>query len=118
MATTPRITHVVEFSCKHVRTFDAPSPKVGEKLWCPQCRIEVVVTRAPAEFRIRCENCTHSKPFGAAKLNAEIGAAKHRMRYPTHVVRIYDGLKIVKTFRDRDQTVIPMSSPSDQQIPF
>lgn len=107
----------VTFECGHKRVFPAPTPKVGEILWCPQCAKDVKVMFAPDEWRIRCTGCIYSRPFGAAQLNAEISAAKHRMKHPDHAVRIYNGAKLVKTFGDlRDRTVTPMI-PGCDQIP-
>lgn len=115
-------THVVEFECHHTRIFIPPTPKVGDILWCPRCNGERKVITAPAEFRIRCQNCIYSRPFGAAKLNAEIAAAKHRLKNPDHVVRIFNGNEFIRQFPDervgRNQTVIPMSSERDPSIPF
>lgn len=117
-----RATQVIEFECHHTRVFQQPAPKVGDILWCPKCNRDVGVIRGVSEWRIRCQNCIYSRPFGSAKLNAEISAAKHRMRNPAHVVRIYNGSKFVRQFPDKIkdgyQTVIPMSSNGDQQAPF
>jgi len=112
-----KTTRVIEFDCHHSRTFPDPAPKVGEMLWCPRCNKDVRVIVAPKEWRIRCSGCIYSRPFGAAQINAEIAAAKHRLRNPDHVVRIYNGSSLVKTFGKSYQTVIKMSSDSDQ-IPF
>lgn len=112
------VTYIVTFSCQHSRGFREPAPKRGEQLVCLKCSRTVTVIAAPAEYRIRCDNCGHCKPFGRAKINAEIAAAKHRMRHPGHVVRILDGAVTVGSFGDRDQTVIPMSPESDPRAPF
>ena len=115
-------TRVVEFECHHTRIFPNPFPKLGDLLWCIRCQKEVRVTRSANEWRIRCQTCIYSRPFGAAKLNAEVSAAKHRMKNPSHVVRIYNGNEFVRQFpdkiADRNQTVIPMRSDSDPTIPF
>lgn len=73
---------------------------------------------APNEWRIRCANCIYSRPFGAAQLNAEISAAKHRQNHPDHVVKIFNGNKLVKAFGNRNQTVMPMTPESDQAAGF
>lgn len=114
-----RATFLITFTCKHVRVFPEPAPKLGDVLWCLKCNADVRVESAPPEWRIRCEDCMYSPPgFGTGQINAEIAAAKHRMRKPGHVVRIINGRELVRTFGDRDQTVIPMSSESDLPIPF
>lgn len=91
-------------------------------LWCNRCRKELVVIRGVNEWRIQCQNCIYSRPFGAAKLNAEVSAAKHRMKHPDHVVRIYSGNQFMRQFPDakteRNQTVIPMTPERDSDIPF
>jgi hypothetical protein len=68
------------------------------------------VKDAPDEYRIRCRNCVYSRPYGTAKLNAEIGATKHRKANPGHVVELRNGNRFVRTFDgrgggDRDLTV-------------
>lgn len=108
---------LITFSCGHNRLFAQPAPKQGETLWCLRCRNERKVISAPNEWKIRCRNCIYSRGFGAAQLNAEISAAKHRMKYPAHVVDIYNGQELRKSFGvSRDQTVIG-SSPDSDQIP-
>ena len=72
----------------------------------------------PAEWRIRCQTCMYAKPFGTARLNAEIAASRHRMSKPDHTVWLYDGHKKIREFAGCDQTVISMSSVSDQNTPF
>jgi hypothetical protein len=113
-----KTTHLIEFDCHHTRVFPNPAPKMGDQLWCPKCNKVATVISAPDEWRTRCVNCTYNRSHGAAKLNAEIAAAKHRMRHPEHVVRIYNGNVITQTFGNRNQIVIPMSSDSDPSIPF
>lgn len=117
-----KTTRIVEFECHHTRVFPDPAPKMGELLWCLRCAREVKVIRGSLEWRVRCMNCIYSRPFGAAKVNAEIAAAKHRMSHTDHVVGLYNGITLVRRFpdesRDRNQTVIPMTSDSDPEIPF
>lgn len=113
------VTFIITFACHHVRIFPEPAPKVGEILWCVKCNSDVRVKSAPAEFRIRCRDCMYAPAgYGTAQVNAEIAAAKHRMRKPGHVIDIVNGREVVRTFGERDQTVIPMSSESDLPIPF
>lgn len=113
-----RTTHLIEFECHHTREFVQPTPKIGEVLWCFRCAESVRVIEAPAEYKLRCDDCSYSKPFGVARLNAEIAAAKHRMRHPGHTVKIFNGAKLVHSFADRYQTAIPMMQESDQIPPF
>jgi len=80
------------------------------------------VIAAPDAYRIRCWGCVYTRAYGVAKLKAEIEAAKHRLRHPDHVVRIYNGNKFVRQFPDkiahRDLNVTRMSSQRDPSIPF
>lgn len=74
---------------------------------------------APDEWRIRCRKCIYSRPFGAAQINAELSAIRHRRKNPDHPVGIYNGGKLVKTFGDdRDRTVTPMLPGCDQTPGF
>lgn len=117
-----KTTRIIEFDCRHTRVFPDPAPKVGDTLWCLRCNKDVRVVRGTNEYRIRCQNCIYSRPFGTARLNAEIAAAKHRMSHTEHVVHLYNGTEFLRRFPDRDQdrnqTVIPMTSDRDSEVPF
>lgn len=105
---------LITTSCGHNRLFAIPAPKTGEVIWCLRCRQERKVISAPGEWKIRCRNCIYSRAFGQAQLNSEISAAKHRMKYPTHTVDIYNGQELRKSFGvGRDQTVIGQRPDSD-----
>ena len=116
--TIPDRNSLIQFSCKHTRVFPNPAPRLGDTLWCPKCRAEVTVEHAPDEWRIRCVDCIYARAYGAAKINAEIAASKHRMRKTGHTVRLYNGNKLMRTFDGRNQTAISLSSHSDLEIPF
>lgn len=112
-------TYVVTFDCRHVRIWQANPPIINETVWCPQCRKEVKVLSAPAEWRIRCRDCAYSRPFGTGKTGAEIAAAKHRQAHPGHVIEIRNGNVIANVFGLRDQTVTTSSSSCDPEcLPF
>jgi DNA-directed RNA polymerase subunit RPC12/RpoP len=104
----------IHFDCGHTTYYQYPYPKVREMLWCIRCRKEVRVTLSEFEYKIRCQSCRYSRPFGRARVNAEIAASKHRMRHPTHVVHLYNGGEFLRSFparptdtgADRDQTVM------------
>lgn len=113
-----RVSFIITFDCKHTRIFPAPSPKIGDLLWCPKCAKDVHVANAPAEWRLRCQGCGYSKPFGDARLNAEISIAKHRMKFPTHMVTLYNGHNKIKNYGESYQDVIPMMPERDSEIPF
>lgn len=103
----------VTFACRHVRLFPEPYPKMGDVMWCPQCSREVSVINAPAYWRVRCETCMFSRATGAVKIDAEIKAAKHRMSFPTHVVRLYDGNVHRLSYGNRDSIVTRMMRERD-----
>lgn len=88
----------IQLSCGHQPYYHLPYPKVGELLTCMDCRRNARVIHAPNEFRISCNNCIFSRRFGNAKVNAEIAASKHRRKYPSHVVGMYTGARLVRTF--------------------
>lgn len=113
-----RITYAILFDCKHSRIFEDPAPKMGDLLWCPRCARNVRVESAPAEWRIRCQDCVYTRGFGRARVNAEVAAAKHRIKQPSHVVDLFDGNTKVRRFGERYQTVIPDEVAEGSQIPF
>lgn len=125
-----KTTRIVELECQHTQIFERPFPKLGEVLWCLRCRTEQTVIAAPDEWKIRCQGCIYNRAFGAAKVNAEISAAKHRLKQPSHIVRIYNGNKFVRQFPEKIADVLPgmggdryhavtdMSSDSNQHVPF
>lgn len=112
-------TRVILLNCKHSLIFREPFPAKGERVVCAKCSFrEVTVIDAPAEIRIRCQDCGHSRPFGTARINGEIAAANHRKNHPGHVVEICDGKEVVRVFGTRDLTVIPMLPGCDQKPAF
>lgn len=117
-ATGNSVSYMVTFSCKHSRIFNSPVPVIGDQLWCPKCRAVRAVESAPAEYVIRCKTCTYTRKFGTSQINCEIAAAKHRLSKPGHVVKMFNGHDLVRTFEDRYQNVIPMMPDSNQSCPF
>lgn len=102
-----RITHIVTYECQHTAIFeDADCPKIGEMVPCVRCRKHVMVMKAPPEYRFRCRKCRFSKGYGTARINAEIGMVQHRKGRPDHIVDLYNGKVIVRTFGDYGQTQI------------
>jgi hypothetical protein len=105
---------IVQFDCGHVTHFSYPYPKVREMVWCTRCRKDVRIAVSEFDYSIRCRMCSYSRTFGRAKVNAEIAASKHRKKQPTHVVYLYNGGELVRTFPanpsdlggDRNQTVM------------
>jgi hypothetical protein len=98
MSEHEKVSRLITYDCGHTQHYKNPYPKVGEMLYCLKCRMEVRVKLAPAEWRIRCRHCVYSRPFGDARLNAEISAAKHRRNHPSHVVALFQGGELIRTF--------------------
>lgn len=106
MANTPfKRFIVVEFECKHRREFEAKGniPPVGEVMICLRCRRETKVVKHLEEYRVRCSDCTYSRPFGASRLQAEIAASKHHNRFPYHQVTLWKGAAITHTWKRNEQ---------------
>lgn len=94
------MSFMVNLDCpyRHSVEFVVSPPKIGETVWCLRCQEYRKVTHAPAEYRIRCRSCRYSRTFGRAKITAEMKAASHRSRNPSHTVVMYDGREVVHTF--------------------
>lgn len=93
------LRHVqVRLECEHVLLFGSPSPMKGESLWCVRCQDMRRVVDAPVEYRVRCRRCAVSRPFGQARLNAEVFASKHANKYG-HRVAIYNGRELIYELR-------------------
>lgn len=100
------IRYLVTLECLHTTFFRPPAPKVYSIIWCVRCRKEVKVINAPAEWRIRCVECIYSRPFGTSRSDAEIAIGKHRGKYPTHNVKLFNGHRLINIYGNRDQTVM------------
>lgn len=98
---------IITLECGHTLHFRRNIPLVGEITLCLKCRTYKEVLHAPAEWRIKCRTCRHAAPYGAGKVLAEVGAAKHRKvkGNETHVVAIYNGVKEMRVFGDRMPTL-------------
>lgn len=90
--------------CVHAPYFynDNLRPKVGDILYCRDCRKDRVVWRIDESFWTKCLRCKYANTryFGRAEKNAEIAAVKHRRRFPHHTVLLYDGETLVHTFEE------------------
>lgn len=96
-------TFVVELACKHIAYYSFPCPEVGEVIHCRKCGKYCAVTSSAVEYRAKCRACKYSKAYGTAKINAELGAVKHRKAKQGHIVDILLGTKVVTTFGDKDR---------------
>lgn len=124
MANTPFQRFVViEFDCKHRREFPAKGniPVPGEEMYCLRCRAAVKVVQQLEEYRVRCSDCTYSRPFGAARLQSEIAASKHHNRFPYHEVKLWLGARTVRTWKRNEDHLFTKSLPrkrvSDLDLP-
>lgn len=101
---------MVEFSCHHKRSFERKRiPPRGEVMYCLTCRQEVVVVGTIDEYRIRCNDCTYSRPYGANKLQAEIQGSKHHNRYPYHEVILIHGTQEIHKWPKNEQHLFAKS---------
>lgn len=113
-----RITYLVTFDCHHTRVFGEPAPALRDVIWCVRCNRDTRVKSAPAEYRIRCQDCGYVRRLGTGKTNAELAAIGHRKSKPGHIVDMYNGHKLTYTFGSRDLTVTPMLPDSDPEPAF
>jgi hypothetical protein len=80
------------FDCRHQRPYKLQyRPEEGDRLWCFTCHAMRTVTAIMEEYRIRCANCSVTRRFGQAKLNAEIFGSRHHQRHPAHEVHLFYG---------------------------
>lgn len=113
---------MAEFDCHHKRSFErSKCPKVNERMYCLTCRQEVTVLQIVDEYRVRCEDCTYSRPFGANRLQAEIKASRHHNRFPYHEVSLYLGTQKIHEWPKNEQHLFAKSLPgkrvSDVDLP-
>lgn len=113
---SPKLTYLVQFDCKHTLNFSAPCPQLGDVLWCQRCRAERTINIAVNEYKIRCTVCALSRKFGTAKLEATVAVARHRMKFPDHIVDLYNGRKKIDTVGGRNPTVTLMLPESDSPL--
>lgn len=100
MRTHPAPFVIVVFDCNHKRSFErARCPQPGDEMICVSCRKPVTVTDVVEEYRVRCSNCTFSRPYGQNRVQAEIVGSKHHNRYPHHEVKLFLGTKQVHIWR-------------------
>jgi hypothetical protein len=105
-----RITFIITLDCWHSSVFKDPAPVIGDQIWCMKCQAYQVVRSAPAEYRIRCQKCTYSRTFGTSQINAEIAAAKHRMKRNSHTVLLMNGRRVVKRYQTDPASALTLGS--------
>lgn len=83
--------------CSHVRYFQFPFPRLGDTLWCPDCKYERTVISAPPAYVIQCTKC----PIGGTRHvnqhldNAIEKARAHVKSRPSHKIKIKNGTESV-----------------------
>lgn len=80
---------------------------------CRRCDAYKHVIAAPGAWKIRCKGCRYTRLFGVEKLKAEGKAIAHRHRYPGHVVQLWDGKKLVHTYKGDLQATLPIDTYGD-----
>lgn len=89
----------IHLECLHTLQMVTP-PMIGESVFCFRCDDYKRVVKAPPRYSTRCMTCRRCKgQFESARLSAETFIVKHRQRYPSHTVGLYDGMLLVREFR-------------------
>lgn len=110
----------VVLSCSHVLYFEEGiTPRKDDHIWCRYCEEYKRVESAPDAYKIDCQQCEYVRPFGAARTNAEIAAARHSISNTGHVVKMFNGRTYVRKFGQiRDENVTKTKPESNRQIPY
>lgn len=91
---------LVIFDCpsQHKVEFSSHPPRRGELIWDIRCgKYQRVLSSAP-EYRIRCRTCRYARKFGQARVTAEMKAAGHRGKHPSHTIELLNGYEVVYLF--------------------
>lgn len=83
-------TGPVVLDCGHSTVVDVTSDEV----YCYRCMRVATVTERAAEYVAACLGCHWKKPFGLAKLNAQLAADKHARR-KRHRAQVWHGAKLL-----------------------
>jgi len=72
------------------------------------------------KFRIECQDCTVSRDYGAARLNAELAADKHsRQAHTVKIISTLNGVVKVEHVIEPDKILIPLvDADGHEVIPF
>lgn len=77
-----------------------------DPFFCPRCQEMRLIEGVIHQWRYVCGSCSVSRRYGEAKLNAELGAVRHRHKFPGHVVSVMYGPNVKHTF---GQNTIPLN---------
>lgn len=72
-----------------------PAPSPGEEWLCPRHGMQWI-TEVDVEYRVRCLDCSVSKPFSKALLQAQLFADQHSRRKPLHRIHVRKGSEVVE----------------------
>ncbi len=117
-------TWVILLDCKHTAFYTNAEPAIDEIVYCRKCNGFRVVVEGKTEYKVTCRNCRYSSKFGAARLNAEGAAVRHRAPSSRshHIVDVILGRKIVQTYgvdsRQRSLLDSSYDEDSEDQPPF
>ena len=86
--------------CSHTLTMDWQyRPTEGDSLYCFRCNHYRTMKGLLDQFTVACSGCRYTRSKGRAKLNAEIDASKHHRKHPDHEVKLYEGARVVHTWK-------------------
>lgn len=109
-----------ELECGHAVDVGAfTSNNSHDIFWCRRCDKDVMLAGVKHEYRWKCADCSFGRKYGEAKLEAELGAVKHRNQRGGkgrgHVVTVFYGPKVIHTFGNKDQLAL---IPDNERPPF
>lgn len=87
---------IYRLSCDHLVTSGAREKISGDDEFCSRCNTYREIFEVEAEVRLVCGTCRYGRRFGAGLLTARHAADAHSRRFPTHVVRIVSGSKVLE----------------------
>lgn len=115
---SPVKTKSAFLSCNHTRSYEKKkAPQAAEQVWCFKCQRHSIVMHLVLDFCVKCATCRYTRNFGAARLNAEIGATRHHRRFPHHVVNVYKGDDLHRKFGNSDTPLPVDDSACKSEIP-
>lgn len=72
--------HVVLLSCGHNKEFRT-EPTPTQVVLCIRCNAPAEIPpMIPAQWSVKCEDCSYGGQFGAGVLSARVKATSHRLR--------------------------------------
>ena len=68
-------------------------------------------------FACQTKHCKVTRAFGAAKIQCEVMTARHRMRFPHHVIAIRE-TRVIHIFGEATEPLDLADRPDDDIPPF